>query len=103
LTENTLVYGGNFALAKLTLRATSLSGEEKVSLGVEIMRSHHHCHYFKIEFVSPKRLITLTLNLPPELEQYLLQEANKQGLSVEAVTLQVLTNRLCDGVTAQHS
>ncbi|MEA5555544.1 hypothetical protein [Nodularia spumigena] len=38
--------------------------------------------------------MTLTLNLPPELEQYLLQEANKQGLSVEAVTLQVLTDSI---------
>jgi hypothetical protein len=34
----------------------------------------------------------ITLHLPPELEQYLLQEANQQGLSVEAVTLQLLTN-----------
>jgi hypothetical protein len=31
-----------------------------------------------------------TLNLPPELEQYLLQEAKQQGLSVEAVTVQLL-------------
>ena len=36
--------------------------------------------------------MTLTLHLPPELEQYLLQEASQQGLSVEAVTLQLLTN-----------
>ncbi|MBW4591958.1 MAG: hypothetical protein KME46_03275 [Brasilonema angustatum HA4187-MV1] len=38
--------------------------------------------------------MTLTLNLPPELEQYLLQEAKQQGLSVEAVTLQLLTNSI---------
>jgi hypothetical protein len=36
--------------------------------------------------------MTLTLNLSPELEQYLLQEAKQQGLSVEAVALQLLTN-----------
>lgn len=34
--------------------------------------------------------MTLTLNLSPELEQYLLQEANQKGLSVEAVALQIL-------------
>jgi hypothetical protein len=34
----------------------------------------------------------LTLNLSPELEQYLLQEANRHGLSVETVALQLLTN-----------
>ena len=38
--------------------------------------------------------MTLSLNLPPELEQYLLQEAKQQGLSVEAVTLQLLTNSI---------
>ncbi|MCF4968937.1 hypothetical protein [Nostoc sp. CMAA1605] len=36
--------------------------------------------------------MTLTLNLSPELEQYLVQEANRHGLSVEAVVLQLLTN-----------
>lgn len=36
--------------------------------------------------------MTLTLNLSPALEQYLLQEANRHGLSVEAVALQLLTN-----------
>jgi len=36
--------------------------------------------------------MTLTLNLSPELEQYLLQEASQQGLSVEAFALQLLTN-----------
>ncbi|WP_246605495.1 hypothetical protein [Sphaerospermopsis torques-reginae] len=30
--------------------------------------------------------MTLTLNLPPELEQYLTQEAQQQGLSVETYT-----------------
>lgn len=34
--------------------------------------------------------MTLTLNLPPELEQYLTQEAKQQGLSVETYTLQIL-------------
>ena len=38
--------------------------------------------------------MTLTLNLPPELEQYLLQEAKQQGLSVEAMTLQLLTKSI---------
>jgi hypothetical protein len=38
--------------------------------------------------------MTLTLNLPSELEQYLLQEANQQGLSIEAVTLQLLTSSI---------
>lgn len=36
--------------------------------------------------------MTLTLNLSPELEQYLLQEASQQGLSVEAVALQILAS-----------
>ena len=34
--------------------------------------------------------MTLTLNLPPELEQYLAQQAKQQGLSVEIYTLQIL-------------
>lgn len=38
--------------------------------------------------------MALTLNLPPELEQYLLQEAEQRGLSVEAMTLQLLTQSL---------
>lgn len=36
--------------------------------------------------------MTLTLNLSPELEQYLLQEATQQGLSVEALALKLLTS-----------
>ena len=36
--------------------------------------------------------MTLTLNLPSEVEQYLLQEANQQGLSIESVTLQLLAS-----------
>ncbi len=40
--------------------------------------------------------MTLTINLPPELEQYLLQEANQQGVSIEAVTLQLLTSSILD-------
>ncbi len=38
--------------------------------------------------------MTLTLNLSPELEQYLLQEATQHGLSVEVVALQLLTNSI---------
>ena len=38
--------------------------------------------------------MTLSIDLPPELEQYLLQEAEQQGLSVEAMTLQLLTKLL---------
>ena len=34
--------------------------------------------------------MTLTLSLPPELEQYLTQQAQQQGLSVETYTLQLL-------------
>jgi hypothetical protein len=44
--------------------------------------------------VAPRSLMTLTLNLSPELEQYLLQEASQQGLSVEAVALQLLTTSI---------
>jgi hypothetical protein len=36
----------------------------------------------------------LTLDLPSELEQYLLQEANEQGVSIEAMTLQLLINSI---------
>ena len=34
--------------------------------------------------------MTLTLSLPPELEQYLIQEAQQQGLSVETYTLDLI-------------
>ncbi|MDD1413248.1 hypothetical protein MEN41_00875 [Dolichospermum sp. ST_con] len=34
--------------------------------------------------------MTLTLSLPPELEQYLAQEAQQQGLSVEIYTLDLI-------------
>jgi len=34
--------------------------------------------------------MNLTLNLSPELEQYLLQSAERRGISVEEVTLQML-------------
>ncbi len=34
--------------------------------------------------------MALTLNLPPELEQYLKHEAQQQGLSVETYTVQLL-------------
>ena len=39
--------------------------------------------------------MTLTLDLPSEVEQYLLEEANQQGLSIESVTLQLLTSFIC--------
>jgi hypothetical protein len=35
--------------------------------------------------------MVLHLNLPPELEQYLLQEATQQGVSVETMTVELLT------------
>jgi hypothetical protein len=35
--------------------------------------------------------MTLTLNLTPEIEQYLIQQAQEHGLSTEAYTLQLLT------------
>jgi hypothetical protein len=36
--------------------------------------------------------MALTLNLPSEVEKYLLQEANQKGLSIESVTLDLLTS-----------
>jgi plasmid stability protein len=36
----------------------------------------------------------LTLNLSPELEQCLVQEANQHGLSVEVMAMQLLTNSI---------
>lgn len=38
--------------------------------------------------------MALTLNLTPELEQYLLQAAKQHGLSVEDVALQLLTHSI---------
>jgi hypothetical protein len=38
--------------------------------------------------------MTLTLHLSPELEQYLLQAAERQGLTVEAMALALLTKSL---------
>jgi hypothetical protein len=38
--------------------------------------------------------MTLTINLPSELEQYLLQEAQAQGVSLETMTLRVLINSM---------
>jgi hypothetical protein len=38
--------------------------------------------------------MTLTLDLPSELEQYLLQEAQEQGVSIEAMTLRLLANSI---------
>ena len=36
--------------------------------------------------------MTITLNLPSDVEKYLLQEANQQGVSIESVTLKLLTS-----------
>ena len=47
-----------------------------------------------MEAMSPGRTMTLTLNLPPELEQRLAKEAAQHGLSVEAMTLQLLAASL---------
>jgi hypothetical protein len=41
-----------------------------------------------------EKLMTLTINLSSELEQYLLNEAREKGISLEAMTLQVLTNSI---------
>lgn len=41
---------------------------------------------------SSRESMTLTLDLPSEVEQYLLQEANQKGISIESVTLQLLTS-----------
>ncbi len=38
-----------------------------------------------------EKTMTLTLNLPPELEQYLLQESTQQQISIEVMTIQLLT------------
>lgn len=38
--------------------------------------------------------MTLTLSLTPEVEQYLAHEAKEQGLSIEAYTLQLLTEHI---------
>ena len=45
-----------------------------------------------------ERLMTLTLNLTPELQAYLLKEANQHGLSVEALALQLLKS----SISLQH-
>jgi hypothetical protein len=42
----------------------------------------------------PSKLMTLTLDLPAALEQYLLREAREKGISIEAMTLQLLTNSI---------
>jgi hypothetical protein len=42
--------------------------------------------------------MTLMLDLSPELEQFLLQSAQRQGVTVEALTLQVLTGVMTDRV-----
>jgi hypothetical protein len=38
--------------------------------------------------------VTLTLHLPPELEQRLIQEAKRQGLPLDAYTLKLLDTHL---------
>jgi hypothetical protein len=38
--------------------------------------------------------MTLTLNRSPEIEQYLVQEANQHGLSVEVLAMQILTSSI---------
>lgn len=38
--------------------------------------------------------MTLTLNLPPELEEYLEQQAQQQGLSIEIITVQLLAESI---------
>jgi hypothetical protein len=38
--------------------------------------------------------MTLILDLPSEIEQYLLQEAREQGVSIETMTLRLLTNSI---------
>ena len=38
--------------------------------------------------------MTLTLHLPPELEQRLIQEAKRQGFPIDAYTLQLLDTHL---------
>jgi Tfp pilus assembly PilM family ATPase len=38
--------------------------------------------------------MALTLNLPLELERYIVQEAKQQGISIESVTLQLLTSSM---------
>ncbi|TVP65953.1 MAG: hypothetical protein EA342_13200 [Leptolyngbya sp. LCM1.Bin17] len=40
--------------------------------------------------------MAITLTLSPELEQYLIQEANQHGLSVETVASELLTNSLSE-------
>lgn len=38
--------------------------------------------------------MTLTLSLPPELELYLKQKSEQQGISIEAYALQLLTEQV---------
>ncbi len=44
-----------------------------------------------------EKTMTLTLNLPPELEQYLLQESAQQQISIEVMTIQLLTQSALSG------
>ncbi|MEA5619216.1 hypothetical protein VB711_15415 [Cronbergia sp. UHCC 0137] len=66
--------------------------ESKNQCNLVFMRSLNlSLSYNRIKSTIP---MTLTLNLSPELKQYLLQEANQHGLSVEAMALQLLTNSI---------
>jgi hypothetical protein len=47
--------------------------------------------------------MTLTLHLSPELEQRLKQEAKRQGLSLDAYALQLLTQSLPPKINRQNS
>jgi hypothetical protein len=44
--------------------------------------------------VAQKKTMALNLSLTPELELYLTQRAEQQGISVEAHTLQLLTENI---------
>jgi hypothetical protein len=48
----------------------------------------------KIATCNSQKRMTLILDLPSELEQYLLHEAREQGISIEAVTLRLLANSI---------
>jgi hypothetical protein len=38
--------------------------------------------------------MTLSLNIPPEIERYLIEQAKEQGLSTEAYALRLLTEQI---------
>jgi hypothetical protein len=57
-------------------------------------RSDFRSDDVKIVMCIAGKLMTLTLDLPSELEQYLLREANAQGISIESMTLRLLINSI---------